>query len=225
MRRWQLWQSRKVEFGEHALGPAARLEQREAALDRGRLPDRPHLDMVGAPVRGAELAPAIVGVLLMMRLQRREEVELERNARMARGHDTVGDELPVGGRAEVAVDAHTRADDRVFEFPEPRRQVREMLAAAFRGRDRRSFRRRHNGWRASRPRGRGTILQPTPSSAGTARAVSGGAVATEAHLRLGRVADAEIARDELAAVVIEHRPGAAMRAAGVEGSCHFISSS
>src|SRR3546814_4765115 len=71
------------EFGEYPLGPAPRLEQREAALDRGRLPHRPHLDMVGAPVRRAELAPAIVGVLLMMRLQRRKEVELERDARMA----------------------------------------------------------------------------------------------------------------------------------------------
>src|SRR3546814_16817702 len=32
-----------------------------------------------------------------------------------------------------------------------------------------------------------------------------GAVATEAHLRLRRIADAEIARDELAAVIVQHR--------------------
>src|SRR3546814_15667877 len=41
-----------------------------------------------------------------------------------------------------------------------------------------------------------------------------GAVATEAHLRLRRIADAEIARDELAAVIVQHRPRAAVRAAG-----------
>src|SRR3546814_2676711 len=44
-----------------------------------------------------------------------------------------------------------------------------------------------------------------------------GAVATEAHLRLRRIADAEIARDELAAVIVQHRPGAAVRAAGGRG--------
>src|SRR3546814_19832035 len=37
---------------------------------------------------------------------------------------------------------------------------------------------------------------------------------TEAHLRLRRIADAEIARDELAAVIVQHRPRAAVRAAG-----------
>src|SRR3546814_1003877 len=40
---------------------------------------------------------------------------------------------------------------------------------------------------------------------------------TEAHLRLRRIADAEIARDELAAVIVQHRPGAAVRAAGGRG--------
>src|SRR3546814_1374048 len=75
------------EVGEYPLGPAPRLKQREAAFDRRRLPHRPHLDMVGAPARRAELAPAIVGILLMMRLQRRKEVELERNARMPGRHE------------------------------------------------------------------------------------------------------------------------------------------
>src|SRR3990167_7857072 len=64
--------------------------------------------MVGPPVRGAELAPAIVGIFLVMRLQVREKVELERYARMPRRHDAVGDELAVGRRTEVAVDAHPR---------------------------------------------------------------------------------------------------------------------
>src|SRR3546814_3663923 len=32
-----------------------------------------------------------------------------------------------------------------------------------------------------------------------------------------RIADAEIARDELAAVIVQHRPGAAVRAAGGRG--------
>src|SRR3546814_7450217 len=44
-----------------------------------------------------------------------------------------------------------------------------------------------------------------------------GAVAAEAHLRLGGIADAQIARDELAAIVIQDRPGAAVRAAGGRG--------
>src|SRR3546814_16896576 len=91
------------EFGEYPLGPAPRRKQREAAFDRRRLPHRPHLDMVGAPAGRTELAPAIIGILLMMRLQRRKEVELERDARMPRRHDAVGDELAVGGRAEMAV--------------------------------------------------------------------------------------------------------------------------
>src|SRR3546814_6783780 len=72
------------EFGEYPLGPAPRLKQREAAFDRRRLPHRPHLDMVGAPAGRTELAPAIIGILLMMRLQRRKEVELERDARIDR---------------------------------------------------------------------------------------------------------------------------------------------
>src|SRR3546814_1224634 len=69
------------EFGEYPLGPAPRLKQREAAFDRRRLPHRPHLDMVGAPAGRTELAPAIIGILLMMRLQRRTEVALEREDR------------------------------------------------------------------------------------------------------------------------------------------------
>src|SRR3546814_8780802 len=60
------------EVGEYPLGPAPRLKQREAAFDRRRLPHRPHLDMVGAPARRAELAPALVGILLMMRLRSEE---------------------------------------------------------------------------------------------------------------------------------------------------------
>src|SRR3546814_18409732 len=43
------------------------------------------------------------------------------------------------------------------------------------------------------------------------------AVATGASLLLRRIADAEIARDELAAVIVQHRPGAAVRAAGGRG--------
>ena len=121
----------EIEFGEHPLGPAARLEQRQAALDRGRLPHRPHLDMVGARIGGAELAPAIVGVFLMMRLQRREEVQLERDARMPCRHDAVGDELPVAGRSEMAIDAHPGADHRILELFQPRRQVGEMFLAHF----------------------------------------------------------------------------------------------
>src|SRR3546814_2988923 len=106
------------EFGEYPLGPAPRLEQREAALDRGRLPHRPHLDMVGAPVRRAELAPAIVGVLLMMRLQRRKEVELERDARMARRHDAMGEELAAGRHTEMAAAANHSRQHRVLEHLE-----------------------------------------------------------------------------------------------------------
>src|SRR3546814_4053720 len=87
--------------------------------------------MVGAPARRAELAPAIVGILLMMRLQRRKEVELERNARMPGRHDAVGDELAVGGRAEMAVDAHPCAHHRILELLQTRRQVGEMLFAHF----------------------------------------------------------------------------------------------
>src|SRR3546814_18245152 len=87
--------------------------------------------MVGAPVRRAELAPAIVGVLLMMRLQRRKEVELERDARMARRHDAMGDELAAGRRTEMAVDANHRAHHRVLELIETRRQFRQMLAPHF----------------------------------------------------------------------------------------------
>src|SRR3546814_15800850 len=65
------------EFGEHPLGPAFRAEQREAAFERGRLPDRPHSDIIGARARPAELAPALLGVLLTPKTRRREEVEFE----------------------------------------------------------------------------------------------------------------------------------------------------
>src|SRR3546814_2800702 len=67
----------------------------------------------------------------MMRLQRRKEVELERDARMARRHDAMGDELAAGRRTEMAVDANPRAHHRVLELLEPRRQVRQMLAPHF----------------------------------------------------------------------------------------------
>src|SRR3546814_7377981 len=66
-----------------------------------------------------------------MRLQRRKEVELERNARMPGRHDAVGDELAVGGRAEMAVDAHPCAHHRILELLQTRRQVGEMLFAHF----------------------------------------------------------------------------------------------
>src|SRR3546814_21098459 len=90
---------------------------------------RPHSDMIGARARRAELAPAVIGVLLMMRLKRREEVEFEGDARMPRRHDAVGDELPLARRSEMAVDAHPRAHHRVFKLAKARAQMGEMLLA------------------------------------------------------------------------------------------------
>src|SRR3546814_1705338 len=93
-------------FGEHPLGPALRLEQRQAAFERGRLPDRPHLDMVGARGGAAELAPATLAVFLMMRMERGEEIQFERDTRMPRRTDAEGDELPLARRSDMDADDH-----------------------------------------------------------------------------------------------------------------------
>ncbi len=135
---------------------------------------------------------------------------------MPRRHDAVRHELTVGGRTEVAVDANARAHHRILELLEPRRQVGEMLFAHFAvgigvGAD--------AGIMAREPSARRAMTRFAADAVlgGNGARGARGAVAAETHLRLGGIADAEIARDELAAIVIEDRPGAAVRTAGGRG--------
>src|SRR3546814_16238098 len=83
--------------------------------------------MIGARARRAELAPAVLGVLLMMRLKRREEVEFAGDARMPRRPDEVGDELPITRRSELAVDANPRAHNPAFKLATARAQIGQSL--------------------------------------------------------------------------------------------------
>src|SRR3546814_18279188 len=90
--------------------------------------------MVGARGGGAELAPARIAVFLMMRLERGEEIQFERDTRMPRRHDAVGDELPLARRSELAVDAHPSAHHRVLELAQADAQVGKELIANIRNR-------------------------------------------------------------------------------------------
>jgi hypothetical protein len=64
-----------------------------------------------------------------MLLQRREQVELERDARMAGGHDPVGDELALVGAAEMAVEADRGPRPRILERHQAARNVVGVGAA------------------------------------------------------------------------------------------------
>src|SRR3546814_15052627 len=100
----------EVEFWEHALGAAPGVgEKSQWAVESHGLADRPHLHRVGPA-----LAPGIVGVLIVMLLQGRKEIELEGDAGMAGGHDAVIDELARVGRTEMAVEADTGPPPGVF---------------------------------------------------------------------------------------------------------------
>ncbi len=109
----------EVEFREHALGPAPGVgEEGERAVERHRLAHRPHLHRVGPA-----LASGIVAILIVMLLQGREEVELEGDAWVPRGHDAMADELARIGRAEMAVETDAGARLRVVERDHAARHV------------------------------------------------------------------------------------------------------
>ena len=59
----------------------------------------------------------------MVRLQRREQVKLERHARMAGGHDAMGDELARLVRTEMAIEANIGADRRLVDRPQAARDI------------------------------------------------------------------------------------------------------
>ena len=64
-----------------------------------------------------------------MLLQRREEVELEADPRVAGGHDPVGDELAVAGAAEMAIEAVCGARARIVERHHAARDIGGVGAA------------------------------------------------------------------------------------------------
>ena len=101
----------EIEFGEHTFGPARPGIQGQRSFQRKRLPHGPHPHAVGAP-----LALNIVRILVMMRLQRREKIEFEGDARMARRHDPMRHELTGLRAAEMAVEADRRARRRTIEW-------------------------------------------------------------------------------------------------------------
>lgn len=136
---------------------------------------------------------------------------------MPRRHDAVGDELPLARGPEMAIDANARAHHRILQSAQAGAQIGEMLLAHFAA-------------------GAGVVADPGIVARDPAprRAVAGFAgdpvldrrgtaarrriaVAPEAHRRARRIADAEVAGNELAAAGVEHRPCAAMRAAGGRG--------
>src|SRR3546814_20580005 len=88
--------------------------------------------MVGARGGGAELAPAIIAVFLMMRLERGEEIQFERDTRMPSRHDAVGDELPLARRSEMSVDATPSAHHRVPQLAQAGAPVGKVLLEHFR---------------------------------------------------------------------------------------------
>src|SRR4051794_21534306 len=65
----------------------------------------------------------------MVLLQGREQVELEGDARVARRHQPVRDELSVRRAAEMAIEANSRAHWRWLERDQARRDVRRVRAA------------------------------------------------------------------------------------------------
>src|SRR5271154_2905147 len=97
-------------FREDALRTTRRAVERERALERHRLPNRP--DLYAA---GDGFARGIVGVDIVMPLQLAEEIELEGDARMSRGHQPVRDELVLFGAAEMTIEADGGAHFRLIE--------------------------------------------------------------------------------------------------------------
>ena len=189
----------EIEFGEHAFGAQLRRRvERQRALQRHGLAGRPQPDIVGLA-----LAPQIIGILAVMLLQRREQVHLERDARMARRHDAVVDELARPGAAEMAIEADARADLGVLQRDHALRHVARVAGAD-----------------------RGVRLDPVLRAAMArfaadtvafleARAARAGGigVAAQAHRRAGGIADAQPRRDRLAARPGDDAEGARMSAA------------
>ncbi len=109
----------EIEFRKCPIGAERRIGiERQRAVDRHCLADRPQADTVRAA-----LARTIIGIFVMMLLQRRKQIDLEADARMACGHDAVRDELAAALAAQMAIKAHIGARGIVLKRNEPARDI------------------------------------------------------------------------------------------------------
>ncbi len=183
-------------------------EQAELARRGQRLAHRP-----GPEAGEGGLAFAIVGILVVMLLERGEEIELEDEARVAGGHEPVAHELVGPVAPEVAVEAQAGAGDGIVGGKQAGPDVRAMARA--------------HGGMARQPAGRAVgpgagaavaglaphpVLDPEPWPASRRRHEIG--VAGKALGRLLGSGQAEPLRHAPAFRREQHPPGAGVRASG-----------
>ena len=191
----------EIELREGALHLESGLgEKRRGTAHRFGLPHRPE-----AQRTGRAFARGVIGVDVVVLLERAEQVELERHARVACCHHRVGDELARLVRSVMAIKAHIGARFGVFERGESGRDIRSMG-----GRQCIMF-----GQPASARRPM-TAFAPDPVRQGELRATLAGRrvgrMAAEARRGGLRIAEAEAVRDLLSAPPAKHGIGAAVRA-------------
>ena len=185
----------EIEFGEHPFHrqPGLR-KQRQAALDRLGLADRPVAHRIGLA-----LALDIVGIFGPVLLERGEQVQFERHPRMPCRHDAVLDELALAVARHVAIEAHPGACLGVG-------QIGHALADV------------------ARVAGADGIVRRNPAPGGTVAGLAidafvdplgcGRAVAAEAFATYALFAEPHPTDDRLAAAFADHAISPAVRAGG-----------